>query len=226
MPRALGVGAVGLVPGHIGTHLMRGEEDHPVSEVLDLSGPEVGRAAGFHDHGCRSHLREEEEERPAGEPPPLRDPSRLVRDGGIEDRLCDVDGDHAMLLDGLLLFLSKGDSDTRCRPSRKEESISSMEQTSASRPPRRQPSGWAIAPRLRADGARCSSVCYADPLTSSQVFERCDRARYAAPTSPRDLHDDRAGWCVGLREPRRTQGAAGPRPPPAPEPCREAPGHP
>ena len=98
----LGVGAVGLVAGHVGPHLVRGEQDHLVAELLELPGPEVGRAAGLHDHGRRRHLGEEGQEQLPGQKVRLRDPPRLVGDCRIEDRLCDVDGDHGMLFHGLL----------------------------------------------------------------------------------------------------------------------------
>ncbi len=48
-----GVGAVGLVAHDVGADVARGEEHDGVTEALDLSGPVVSGAAGFHDHGGR-----------------------------------------------------------------------------------------------------------------------------------------------------------------------------
>jgi len=109
---ALGVCAVGLVPGDVGSDLVGREQDHVVAQLLELPGPEVGGAAGFHDDRRSRHLYEEGEEHPTSQPGFGGDPSGLVRHGDLEDRLCDVHGDHGMLLHGLLLFLAKGGSDT------------------------------------------------------------------------------------------------------------------
>jgi hypothetical protein len=55
----LGVGAVGLVAGHVGADLVRGEQHDLVTQRPDAPRPVVGRAARLHDHGGGGHLREE-----------------------------------------------------------------------------------------------------------------------------------------------------------------------
>ena len=43
---ALGIGAVRLVSGDVGSDLVRGQEHDLVSEAFDLTSPVVGRPAG------------------------------------------------------------------------------------------------------------------------------------------------------------------------------------
>jgi len=100
---SLGIGAVGLVAGDVGSDLVGGEEDDPMAEFLDLARPEVGRAAGLHDDGGGGHLGEEGQKGLAGQAPAIGDLPRLVGHGVLEDDLCDVDADPVILVHGLLL---------------------------------------------------------------------------------------------------------------------------
>jgi len=47
---ALGLGAVGLVASHVGPDVMRREQDHAVSERLELAAPVMRPPTRFHDH--------------------------------------------------------------------------------------------------------------------------------------------------------------------------------
>lgn len=62
LEHALGVGAIGLVASHVGTHGVRGQQYRGVPEGLGAARPEVRRTAGFHDD-CRGRkMRESERE--------------------------------------------------------------------------------------------------------------------------------------------------------------------
>ncbi len=117
-----GGGTVG--PGDAGPDLVRRQQDDLVAEPLDLSAPVVG------DHGRLGDLAQEHEEGSAGETAAIRDPARLIRHGDFKDRLCDVRADDGMRpFQGLLLSCSRATLAHRCRSSRKEESISSLQRT-------------------------------------------------------------------------------------------------
>ena len=53
---------VGLVAHHVGANVSRREEDHAMSQVLDLTAPVVCRCTRFHHHGCGWPSREEGKE--------------------------------------------------------------------------------------------------------------------------------------------------------------------
>jgi hypothetical protein len=97
---ALGVGAVGLVPADVGAHRVRGKQDGGVSEGLHPASPEVGRAAGFHDHGSLWKLRQSEQKLLARVALLARHLSGVVGDGDLEDGLCQIDSDESMVRHG------------------------------------------------------------------------------------------------------------------------------
>lgn len=73
----LRVGAIGLVPGHVRAYVVRWEQDHLVTQALDLTPPVVRRAARlYHDRGAR-RLREEHQELPTREPSLTSHPAGL-----------------------------------------------------------------------------------------------------------------------------------------------------
>lgn len=50
LEESLGVGAIGLVAHSVGACDVRREQDHRMSEALELSSPVMGGAAGFEEH--------------------------------------------------------------------------------------------------------------------------------------------------------------------------------
>jgi len=103
-----------------------------VAESLELAGPMVSRAAGFHDDARRWLRGEEFEKARAAEPTLGANSAGRGRDRDLENGLCEVDGDGCSLLHGLLLSVENNgshDFGTRCRSSREEESISSLQGT-------------------------------------------------------------------------------------------------
>lgn len=69
-----------------------------MTHSLGLAAPEVGGAAGFHDHGGRGLCGEEARELSARQAAAERHRSGSVRDGELEDGLGQVDRDRRMLL--------------------------------------------------------------------------------------------------------------------------------
>ena len=67
LEQTLGVTAVGLVAGDVGTSSVRREQQDAMAEGLDLSSPVVSRATGLHQDDRRLALGEEAEERVPGE---------------------------------------------------------------------------------------------------------------------------------------------------------------
>jgi hypothetical protein len=105
---ALGIGTISLVPSHIRTDVVRGQQDHAMAKVLNAASPEVRRTAGLHDHRRRRVVGEELQELRARQALPADDVPGAIRRRDLEDTLCHVHGDTSIVLhDGLLHALSK-----------------------------------------------------------------------------------------------------------------------
>jgi len=94
LEHALGVGAVGLVAVDVGPDGVRGEERR-APEGLHARSPEVRRPAGLHDDRRLGELAEHLGELRTGEAPVLRDRAGMVREGDLEDRLCEINRDES-----------------------------------------------------------------------------------------------------------------------------------
>jgi hypothetical protein len=104
----LGVGTVGLVAKPVAPDVLRRQQDGTMSEPLELTRPEMRRAARLEKHGAGRPLGEEARQGGAAQPVALGDPPRSGRDGALEDALCQIDGDASTLGHGLLLSRSMG----------------------------------------------------------------------------------------------------------------------
>ena len=124
--QALGIAAVGLVPSHIASDVTRGQEQNLVSELLDLASPEVRCAAGLEKDESGLALGEEAQEALAGNPVRLGHLAWMVRDGDLEDVLCQVNSDRSRLHGGLLLSVDTSDYGTPDAGPSQEESIPSL----------------------------------------------------------------------------------------------------
>jgi hypothetical protein len=93
----LRVGAVGLVAPQVRSHIVRRNEPYGVPEWLKLPRPIVRGPAGLHEDGCPWPLSEELEEAIAREPVFFVDAARLMRNGDLKHRFCEIDGDGRML---------------------------------------------------------------------------------------------------------------------------------
>jgi hypothetical protein len=69
--------AVGLVAEDVGSDVLRREKNGTVAELFDLPRVEVGRSAGFHDHGGLWNLGHELEEPVTRDSPRLFDAARF-----------------------------------------------------------------------------------------------------------------------------------------------------
>lgn len=81
-----------------------------MAESLELAGPMVSRAAGFHDDARRWLRGEELEKARAAEPTLGANSAGRGRDRDLENGLCEVDGDGCSLLHGLLLSVENNGS--------------------------------------------------------------------------------------------------------------------
>jgi hypothetical protein len=135
LEQPLHVGAVGLVPHHVGSDVLRRQKDHDVAEFLDPSPPVVSRTTGLHHDGRRWQLGEELQEPTAVKPPPPGHPARSLGPAQFEHFLCDVDRYQSIVLhDGLLLLPSpRSDFGTSMPIKSQEESISSLKLTKPGR---------------------------------------------------------------------------------------------
>jgi hypothetical protein len=101
--KGAGIGAVGLVAQDVAAGLVRGQQQDPVPEALDLPGPVVGRAAGLQQYGGPLPPCEEGLHLATPQPLAFADAPRLVGHGNLENRLGQIHRDGRMLLHGLLL---------------------------------------------------------------------------------------------------------------------------
>ena len=128
-----GVSAVGLVAQDVGAGGMGRQENDLVAIALGEAGPEVGRAAGFEEHGGGGQLGEEGTEAGAGEAAALVDVAGLLGDSDFEDCLGEVDGNgrtiHGGLLPGYVAYEAESDNGTSMPSMSREESIPSLEPT-------------------------------------------------------------------------------------------------
>ncbi len=127
-----GIGGVGLVTQAVPADVLGRQQQDPVAEASQQPAPEVGRAAGLHQNGCRRPIGEEVSHLAAGQSPSLADPARLGGDGDLENRLCQIHGDGRRMFLGLLLSRAAMNSNhvgTMMRFTWKEESISSVQRT-------------------------------------------------------------------------------------------------
>jgi hypothetical protein len=113
--------AVRLVPDDVGSDVLGREQDDHVAELLDAAAPVVRSTAGLHHHCRLWQLCEEGGEAVPQQPPAQHHPSGTIKDGDLEDFLCDIDGDKSIVSawDGLLPLLASNDFGTRCRLSRR-----------------------------------------------------------------------------------------------------------
>ena len=89
-----GIGAVGLVAAHIGSHVVGGQQQRLMADALEASRPIVGRATSFHDDAKRRAIVEAAREGTATETFALDDSVIGIGEREFEDILGKVDG-HA-----------------------------------------------------------------------------------------------------------------------------------
>ena len=132
LEKAFGIGAVRLVSTDVWLDVVRGEKDNVVTVALELSGPVVSHAASLHDDMSGFALGEEWNKPRAGEAMGFGHLAGVVRDGELEDVLCNIHGNRRMLHFGLLLLfalMKSTDSGTLMPTESKEESIPSLQRT-------------------------------------------------------------------------------------------------
>ena len=95
--KCFGVGLVGLTAADVTVDVMRGQESDGVPEALELPAPVMGRATSFEQHGGGIETGEEAQESVSGEADFFVDATRALRDGDLEDGLCEIDGDGRIL---------------------------------------------------------------------------------------------------------------------------------
>src|SRR5687768_1872731 len=101
--QALGVGTIGLVASHVGFDIGRGQQQHLVAELTELSSPVMGHAAGLEEDEGGFALGEEREELLSGESKGFGDLAWVMRDRDLEHVLCQIDSDCGRFSHGLLL---------------------------------------------------------------------------------------------------------------------------
>src|SRR6185436_8937497 len=119
--QSLGVGAIGLVPGHVRAHGVRRDEDDVVPGGLSAAPPEMGGATGLEHHGRRLTLPEEPRKTGTGEPMAFGDATGLARHRNFEHGRRYIDRNRRILHVGLLLPRAtwmKATLAPRCRASR------------------------------------------------------------------------------------------------------------
>ena len=91
-PPAAGLGAIRLVPPHVGTHVMRGQEYDLEAARPEPTAPEVSARTRFHHHAAGEPINPEALKLRTGEPLPLGDAARGIGDGQLEHVLGQVYG--------------------------------------------------------------------------------------------------------------------------------------
>ena len=131
-----GIGRVGLVTQAVAADVLGRQQQDPVAEPSQEPAPEVGRAAGLHQNGGRRPIGEEGSHLAAAQPPSLADPARLLGNGNLEHRLCQIHRDGRRMFHGLLLYrklqMTTDHVGTMMPFTWKEESISSVQRTRSS----------------------------------------------------------------------------------------------
>jgi hypothetical protein len=160
LEQSVGVSAVGLVSDDVGADVLGRQQHDYVPELFDAARPEVSHAAGFHHHRRLGSLCEEGEEAIPGQAVARGHAARAIRDGDLEDFLCDVDGDESIVLHGMASFLACQQRLWHTMPiESSEESIPSMQLTKLR-----------AAPVLQADVPPCALAGKMDGGTASQLI--------------------------------------------------------
>lgn len=103
----LGVGAVGFVTDDVGVDGVGWEKDGGMTELLKLTSPVMGGAAGLEDNSCRLSFCEEALEARPGESMLFVNTTGIIGDGDFKDGFSEIDGDSsARVHSGLLLHES------------------------------------------------------------------------------------------------------------------------
>src|SRR5262245_25890114 len=93
----LGIGDIVLVRFHIGLDELWGHQSHRMSKPLELSGPVMRTAAGFHPNQARRQLREERRHLVAFELLLQHRPATLINPMHLEHILCKVNANRRNL---------------------------------------------------------------------------------------------------------------------------------
>jgi len=92
LEKSFRIGAIGLVAYGVGANGVRREQDDGVPETPELSGPVMGRTAGFEENGGGLALGEEELEARPGEAMVLAHVAGVVGDGDLKNRFREING--------------------------------------------------------------------------------------------------------------------------------------
>lgn len=92
-----------LTTPHVGFDIGRGQQQHLVAELTELSSPVMGHAAGLEEDEGGFALGEEREELLSGESMGFGDLAWMMRDRDLEHVLCQIDSDCGRFSHGLLL---------------------------------------------------------------------------------------------------------------------------
>ena len=99
-----GICAIRFVAADVRPDVLRGQQPHPELPRLTSSPPEVRGPARFHDDlGPRGKPVDESLEWPAGQPLPFDDPPSSIRQGHLENVLCQINRHRRSIHLGLLL---------------------------------------------------------------------------------------------------------------------------
>lgn len=103
----LGVGAVGFVTDDVGMDGVGWEKDSGMTELLELTSPVMGGAAGLEDNRCWLSFCEEALEARPGESMLFVNTTGIIGDGDFKDGFSEIDGDSSgRVHSGLLLHES------------------------------------------------------------------------------------------------------------------------
>jgi len=97
------ISAVGFIAWDVGTHCMWREQDHRVSETVELSGPVMGGTTGFEQDSGRLVFRKVAHELNTSEAAVFTDMTWSPGDGDLKNRLCMINSYCGSIHRGLLL---------------------------------------------------------------------------------------------------------------------------
>ena len=130
--QSLGVGAIGLVPQHVGANDVRRHQHSAMAVRLGLPRPMMRRAAGLHQHRRRRSLGQKTPEPLARKPLTLPHLAGLLRDRHLEHRFRHVDSDRRTIHGDSSFHRRYGRKATLAHPmpfKSREESIPSLKPT-------------------------------------------------------------------------------------------------
>lgn len=88
-----GIGPIGLVAQTVASDMGSWEKRDLMAEGLEFPAPVVSGATGLHEHMARRLVQEELPKSSAGKAVLFGDPAGSVRDGNLEDGLCEIHSD-------------------------------------------------------------------------------------------------------------------------------------